>query len=337
MGYYTQYLSTILKGPWATSIKERIEARRAISNLAASDKKIYKQLPELVEKGHRVTTADKVANKVILELKKAAANTYALAFNEATLDMQILEASDNLIQVMSRVHQLGESVVSGTEDKRKIEELSRLFVVLIQNAIKKAKKEERWEYKYIMLIVNQAKPGRNHEEFMTIVRTMFQDLQRQSRLAKFAIRMEIGRELRDIRRIQMLANRCKLLLQKTEQAFKSKGPEKHRQALDALIPELESIIKESAKDIEDAFYEAYLIKKRDFLLILKLMVNIEVLKGMNRRWVHIHFMPQELVRRKEIKLNEIQKKISKDFHTIAQALRISMVSLERLGHKAATT
>ena len=102
-----------------------------------------------------------------------------------------------------------------------------------------------------------------------------------------------------------------------------------------LITELGLLIKESSADIEKSFYEAYLIKKRDFLLMLKLLVNIEVLKGMNKKWVLMHFMPSEMVGRKEVQLDEIEDKVAKEFHTIAQALRISMVRIERLDAKIA--
>ncbi len=332
MGFYTQYLSTILKGKWTTSIKERIEARRAIYNLSEADKKIYQKLPELVDKEHRVTAANKDEDKVIKALKKAAANSYALAFNVSTMDMAILEAVDGLIKVISKIHELGKTL-KGSDIEKKIEQLSQLFVQLMQKAIKKAKQEERWEYKYVEIIVNEAIPGRNHKQLMSVVRTMFQTLGRQSRLAKFPIRMEIGRERRDIIGINRLTTQCKNLLETIPKNLKSR--KHHENALYRLVSELEQIIQEGAKYVEDAFYEAYLIKKRDFMLILKIIVNVEVLRGMNRKWVMMHFMPSELVKRKNIQLDEIEEKISKEFHTIAQALRISMVQIERLDAEVA--
>ncbi len=325
MGYYTEYLSTILKGPFATSIKERIEARKLINNLSTSDKKIYDLLPELVDKKHKVTKAGKEEDKVIKELKIAAAKGYSLAFNVSTMDMQVLEATDSLIQVMSKIHQLGKSAAAGSVLHERIEKLSQLFVQLMQKAMKKSREEERWEYKYVMVIVNQS-ARKNHVQFMNAVRTMFQDLKRQSRLAKFAIRADIGKERHYYFGIVKLTEKCKTLLKEVEKELKRN----HREGLERLIHNFESIIQESAFDVEKAFYEAYLIKKRDFLLMLKLLVNIEVLKGMNRKWVLMHFMPSELVRRKEIQLDEIEDKVAKEFHTIAQALRISMVRIERL-------
>lgn len=325
MGYYTQYLSTVLKGPWATSIKERLEARKAINNLSASDKKIYDILPQLVEKEHKVTKAGKEEDKVIKELKVAAAKGYALAFNVSTMDIQILEAVDNLVQVISKIHELGKNAPAGSVLHDRIEKLSQLFVQRMQKAIKKAEQEERWEYKYVAIIVNQS-ARKNHVQFMNAVRVMFQDLRRQSRLAKFAIRADIRRERYYYFGIKKLAEKCRNLLETTQKQLKKNRTE----GINRLLLEFENIIQESAVDIEKAFYEAYLIKKRDFLLVLKLMVNIETLKGMNKKWVVMHFMPSELVRKKEIALDEIEEKISKEFHTIAQALRISMVRLQRL-------
>lgn len=325
MGYYTQYLSTILKGPWATSIKERIEARKAINNLRASDKILYEILPQLVQKEHKVTKAGKEEDKVIKELKVAAAKGYALAFNVSTMDMKILEAVDSLLQIISKIHELGKNAPAGSFLHDRIEKLSQLFVQLMQKAIKKAEQEERWEYKYIMIIVNQS-VRKDHIQFMNAVRVMFQDLKRQSRLAKFAIRGSIRRERYYYFGIETLTKKCRNLLETAQKQLKKN----RKEGIEKLIFEFEKIIQESAVDIEKVFYEAYLIKKRDFLLILKLIVNIEALKSMNRRWMIVHFMPSELVRRKKITLDELEYKIAKDFHTIAQALRISMVQLERL-------
>lgn len=329
-GYYTQYLSTILKGPWATSIKERIEARKTINNLRVADKKIYDELPQLVEKEHRVTKASKEEDKVIKELKMAAAKGYSLAFNVSTMDIQILEAVDSLIEVMKKIHAFGANAPRGSVLHDRIEKLSQLFVQLMQRAIKKAKDEERWEYKYVMIIVDQS-ANKNHEQFMNAVRVMFQKLDRQSRLAKFAIRADIGRERHYYFGIVKLTERCKALLKEVEKDLKKN----RREAIERVIRDFEIIIQESAFDVEKAFYHAYLIKKRDFLLILKLIANIEVLKGMNRKWLMRHFMPSEMTQKKNIKLSEIEGKVAKEFHTIAQALRISMVRIERLNAQVA--
>ena len=123
MGYYTKYLSTLLRGPWATTIKERFESRRAINNLRASDKKLYKELPKLVEQEHKVTKALKEEDKVIRELKEAAADGYALAFNVSTMDMKILEAVNKLIEVWTRIHALTRNVPSKDNLSQELERL----------------------------------------------------------------------------------------------------------------------------------------------------------------------------------------------------------------------
>jgi len=335
MGFYTEYWSTLLKGTWATGIKERFEARRTIKYLGASDKKLYTELPKLVEKEHKVTKALSEEEKVIRELKEAAANGYSLAFNVSTMDMKILEAVKNLTEAWDRIRKI--IAMSSGEDKgeveRRFEQLNQLFITLLYKAIKKAEDEERQEYKDIMVVTDESEK-KDHWQFMQSVRLRFQSLESQSMLAKLPIRTEIRREKKFIDGLNVLWRRLDELVKSTSRASKKPShgwrPEKIK-----LINTLESIVKESAEDIQQAFYEAYLIKKRDFLLILKVIVNLEVLKQLNRKWVIKHFMPDLPAKEKEVSINIIIKKIAKEFHTIAQALRISLKVLQDLEGKLA--
>ena len=334
MGYYTEYFSTLMRGPWATTIKERFEARRAINDLRQSDKKLYKELPELVEKEHKVSKAINEEDKVIRQLKEAAAKGYSLAFHVSTMDMKILEAVVKLIDTWDRIRKIIATLPSDenkSEVDKRFEQLNQLFISLLYKALKKAEEEERQEYKDILIIVNES-GNKDHEQFMEPIRLRFQSLESQSMLAKLAIRTEIAKERRLIAALVALVSKLDQLVASTGRAFK-KPHYGWRPKKIELIGQLESIVKDSAKDIEQAFYQAYLIKKRDFLLILKVIVNLEVLNQLNRKWVVTHFMPELPMKEKEVKIANIVKHIAKDFHTIAQALRISMKALQDLEGK----
>lgn len=331
MGYYTEYLSTVFKGPFATAVKERFESRRAIRNLRASDKKLYKDLPRLVEKEHRVTKAISEEDRVIKELKIAAANGYALAFNASTMDRNILEAINNLIDAWNKAHELS-ARTTNAEFKHKIEEISRIFVTLMQKAVYKAEKEEREEYKDVMIITDESEK-KNHEQFMQAVRLRFQSTESQSLLAKFAIRAEIRAERRFLEGIKKIATKCEQLAQKIGAQLRSKKTDEVSSM--RLLSQFEAFAKESEYDIGQAFYEAYLIKKRDFLLMMKVIVNTNVLKQLNRKWIAMHFMPEVPVREREANIDAIEDKIGKEFHTIAQALRISISGIQKVKAKLA--
>lgn len=329
MGYYTKYWSTLLKGPWATTIKERFEARRAINDLRASDKKLYSELPKLVEKEHKVTKALTEEDRVIRKLKEAAANGFSLAFNVSTMDMKVLEAVNALIDVWHRVHAKAAGLSGKDSISQEVERLSRHFVELVYKAIKKAEDEEREEYKDVMIIVNES-AKKDQSQFMRAMRLRFQSLEGQSMLAKLAIRFDIRKEKVFISRLEVLTQRCERLLQETHMALRTS---KRGGATFKIIAGLGSILKESYDDIQKAFYYAYQIKKRDFLLILKVVVNAEVLKQFNRKWTVAHFMPEEPVKLKEVEVDKIEDKIAKDFHSIAQALRISLKGLQDIEPK----
>ena len=335
MGYYTQYLSTIFKGPWATALKERIESKRTLRNLKSSDRALYKDLPRLVEKEHKVTKASSEEDKIIRELKEAAANGYTLAFNASTMDMSILAAVNHLVDAWSKLSDEVKRANLGSY-KQKFEQISRLFVALINNAIRKAEKEEREEYKDIMVIVNET-ANKDHSQFMQAVRLRFQSLESQTMLAQFAIRAEIRHERQFIAAIENISKKCIALVKDIESTANKKSKEFNisKANIGKALNQFEDITKNSSKFIERAFYNAYLIKKRDFLLIMKIIVNANVLKQLNRRWLALHFMPEAQVKQKEIDIGNLEEKISKEFHTIGQALRISIAGIQKLESRLA--
>ena len=318
--YYTQYWSTILKSPWATAIKERFEARNMINNLKAADRITYKELPRLIEQEHMVTRADKEEDRLIKELNTAAAKGYSLAFNDATMDMAILKCINSLIDAWHHIDQAIKKSNSKAYEVR-MQKLDEFFTALLYKAIEQAENEERGSMKDVMILVNQSEKS-EHRQFMEIVRDKFKTLEKQSSLAKLAISMDIRREQRFFKAIKVVTYECK----KVTKRMQREGLKPN--SMDNYFRQFESFINQSANSIKQVFYYAHLIKKRDFLLMLQIIVNIDVLSQLNRKWASMHFMPEAFVQKKELSLKKIEESISKKFHTIAQALRISISGLE---------
>jgi|SRR3989344_2441353 len=329
MGYNLEYVSTVFKSPWATTLKERWEARKAINNLRASDKRLYQKLPGLVEKEHRVTAASREEDVIIKELKISAANGYSLAFNVATMDMAALKAINQVIDSWLKVIKAS-GKFSGTRPFKKLEAISQLFRQLMDKALGKAIGKERDEMKDVMILVNES-VNKNHSQFMEAMRLRFQKETSQSMLAKLAIRSEIISERRAIRAFDFIAKKCDRIASEIESAKGKNAQDRFENA----VNQLEALAKEGASDVEYVFEQAYLIKRRDFLLMLKLIVNSEVLKGMNRQWLVKHFMPEEPINKREMEIDKIEEKIAHEFHTIAQALRISINGIDKAERRMA--
>ena len=316
MGFYTEYFSTLLKGLRITALKERIEVRRVVNNLKKADHLLYTSLWEDVEKKHKVTKALKEEKKLLEEMKKSSENSYYLAFNLSTEEMQLLRAVE---AILKELEAFSKSVAN--PQLRKIE---REFAMTILQALKKAESEEREEFKQVMTIINEAEEE-NKNKFMANIRLAFQKETAQTMLAKFAARSEIRKAKVDILKLQHIPK--KIIELKNEVKGKNAN-------LDEIINRLNGLIKEIRLYCTDAFFEMFYIKKRISLITLKILLDLNNLREYNNKWVGKHFMPQEPVNKKNEDIAKIEEKISKEFHTIAQAFRIIIAKVRNLEKEA---
>lgn len=320
MGYYTAYFSTLLKGLRATALKERFEVRRTINSLKRADHILYKSLWRDVEEKHKVTKAIKEEENLIGQLRKSAENSYLLMFNLSTEDIQLLKAIENILK---ELEEFSKSIVTSNAQLIKVE---RDLALTIFQALDNAEKEERNEFKQVMLIINEAEE-KDKNKFMAKIRLAFQKETAQTMLAKFAARAEIRKTKVDILRLQEIPVEIKDIKTRFAKKGKKYGVEK-------LIGELYGTIQEVKKYCNEAFTEMFYIKKRVTLLTLKILLDLNNLKAYNEKWVGKHFMPQEPIVKKNEEIDKIEDEVSKDFHTIAQAFRIIIAKVQKLKKEA---
>ena len=317
MGFYTEYFSTLLKGLRITALKERIEVRRVINNLRKADHILYKRLWDDVEKKHRVTKALKEETKLVKELKKSSENSYSLAFNLSTEDMQLLRAVENILK---ELEEFSKKVPANAQLKK----VERDIALTIFQALKEAEKEEREEFKQFMLIINEAEE-KNRNKFMANIRLAFQKEEQQTMLAKFAARAEIRKIKVDILELQRIPAKI--------EGIKKRFIEK-KEDVEEVIGELYGSIQEIKRYCFDAFKEMFYIKKRVSLLTLKILLDLNNLRVYNGQWAGKHFMPQEPIKEKNEAVAKIENEISKHFHIIAQAFRIIISKVQKLEKEA---
>jgi|TARA_Y100000310_G_scaffold75749_1_gene72104 ribosomal protein L20A (L18A) len=320
MGYYTEYFSTLFKGLRITALKQRIEVRRVVNNLRRADHILYKNLFEDVEKSHKVTKAMKEEAKLIKELNISAENVYSLVFNLTTDDLKLLEIVENILKELEAF-----SKSAGTSNAQ-LKKVEREFAITLWQALKKAESEDREEFKQVMVIINESEET-DPKKFMATLRLAFQTEKAQTLLAKFAARQEIRRIKVDILKLQEIPVKIKALRRRLTEKRKKGSVEK-------VIGELYGTIQEIKKYCTDAFLELFLIKKRDFFLTLKILLDLHNLRDANIKWARNHFIPNAGALEKNKEIVKIQTKISKDFHIIAQAFRIVISKIQKLEKEA---
>ncbi len=170
------------------------------------------------------------------------------------------------------------------------------------------------------------------DKFMTAVKQKFTNLTSQTRLAQYAFRFDIQHEKKFIKRLKKLAKDLEKLKRKFEKILGNIN-KKYKELLE-IVEKFKHIIKESEEDIEGAFQAAYKIKKRDFSMMLTILVNAEVLERMDKKWIRMHFLPELPTEEKIKKIDDIKEKLGEKLHVAAQALRISISAEENLEKEA---
>lgn len=320
MGYYTQYFSTLLKGIWATAFKERREARRALADLKRGSKQLYESLFERVEKEHRVTKAIELEKKLIARMKASLENAYKLLFNAETQESTLLKTTE---EIMKELHEMSMEI-----DKRSVslnemgyfkqlKQIRREIAIAIYKGLKKGESEEREEFKPVMLVINMA--HQEHNKFMEAVRLAFKEKETQSILTRFAMRREISLIRNDINKLRKIKKDIIKLKNKISKGVK----------LEVVISKLSSE-KERLQYLNDAFYESYLLKKRDMLIVLKALYDLNMMRRFNEVWADKNWMPRQSIVDKNKAIEEVEQKVSEQFHVIAQAFRIMIDKLQKL-------
>lgn len=340
MGYYTEYFSTLLKSNWALSIKQRWDSKRIVRYSKKADTLIYKTLPEKIEVEHKVTSALKDQDKAVEAIKEVVKYGLQLAFNSSYEDEILLRTVKHIIENWEKIHEIIDKMKRERnlftdptirEVEPELEKLSQKFVIMIIRQTAKAEREEREEMKDVMDLINESHKV-NHEQFMTKAKNVFSSLTSQTKLASLALRWDIQHEKRLIIDLERLSVKLEEQKKRFDRILNNINTRQHE--LPKILGQFKQIVDMSEKDIGGAFLYSYKIKKRDFKLMLTMMVNAEVLKKMDLRYIRMHFLP-ELPTLQRIKdIENVEEKLSQKLHTVAQALRISINANENIRRKA---
>lgn len=320
MGFYTQYFSTLLKNIRATAFKERWESRKIVNKLKDSDHRLYKSLFDEVENKHQVSKAIKDEEKLLKSLRIAAENADKLMFNAETEEITLLKTVEQILKELETFSK----AMKGNGEVKKLE-LELLQQILL--ALQKAEVEDQKEFKQVRTIIVLSE-GRQVGQFMEELRLRFQRKDVQTILAKFALRHEARKALTDILALRRIPSKIKLLTARLDQI--AIGKLKQYPTRKNIMEDLYVLIRDVKKYLNDAFYELFLIMRRDTLFMMKILYDLNNLFEFNLKWAKQSYMPPNAVSQKNQKIVEINHKIANDFHTFAQAFNIILKKMEEL-------
>ena len=316
MGYYTKYFSTLFKGTRATAWKERVEARRAIRQLRIGDV-FYEKAMGLIEE-HRVTAALRKIRTAIKSLANSAKNADAFIFNVVTQDDSQAKAE---LDILKALMELSQVIPKGDATLLKLERNLILAVLVGTQKDPFAEKGERAEYRQVELITNEAENDK--ERLMGKLRLMFQKKDTVSILSRIPMRRGASRQKTDILGLRNVAKKIRSL----KARFK---PNREKAAEQELVVDTQEVVA----DLKDAFRNSYLIKKRDLIIILKILYDLHSLRLLILNSIEKHYLPQQPGNELIDEIGKIESTIVKDFHPVAQGFRIVIAKIDDVKREA---
>ncbi len=312
MGYYTKYFSTLLKGLGPTVFKIRWSSRKLVNEVGKEDAMIYKKIINLILQ-HKVTRGLDNLDKLKEDIKHSVERAEALIFNLITVDRAAAKAEKEFLDALRELSK--QAGKFGQKNVKLLLELEEVIAKAFAEETKKGLQGERGEYKMVMEIMNTA--GKEHEEFMDKLRTSLQVLTKQTAFAKWAMRAEIKAEKRDILTLKSAAEKIRKYTQKVIKETHS------TKAQEQVIKELKGLYYHVINAVRDFYKESYLIKKRDLLLVIKILVNVDLLTNQLEKWKKDSFLPKkpadEII---EFVKTEVEGRLVEGFRAIAQGFRI---------------
>lgn len=312
VGYLTEKLTTVFKGPWMMYWKERGEGNKAVKWMILLRKLVFETIPEEVVKEHNITKAIKDQNKVEKVTEEIDKETYMLAFN---VEVEMEKAWGIIMQ----------TEVEWERFMREENERNKNAALLI------ARVDEDYQKRLIRLSDEQGslerdaylrllEPVIREAEFegaksvmMKNVALLFKTKKDVSRFAAIAIRWGAGAVRRNLKGLKKESRELKNTFLRIRE---TKGKE-----VGKLINSLKAINNAMVVHAEKEFSNTYLLLKRDLLLDMVLLGILNEENMEMRNFIEKNLMPRapELENMGDIK--EIKEEIARHCHVLAQGLR----------------
>ncbi len=328
MGYYLWRASTLLKGPRATSLKERFEIRRLESEAARLSHEVSAEFPQEIKKRHTIDHFfKKTIPRFISNFKKLCDNCFKIAANQLSQDISELKEEEGLIAQLREFwgkmpkDQAGEYLLS----------IERKCLLTLAQEDKKDELINRDEYNEVEAIINEAKKFDDHQRFMVWLRTRIKKrMQLRNVLEGWSWRRSVRASTRDLLTTKSLRAQLRGLLEKISK-------ETSQPNLKKLSAELESELESVCLQIRRYFEESYRVRERAILSVLKAFYVLEYADVFLQDSVKSHDLPAQQTKEARASLNRTIEEEGQKFHNIvAQEFRIVIHNLEKEEREAET-
>ena len=306
--------------PRVLSFEERSEGRRLYSYVH-KEKKILVKIQEDVI-AHKVTKALRNINKWKGYVSKAGKKGVKLGESQVFQYFHILKATKHFTSALDKFADHVNTRPKGDDFRKRADVLIREAATKMYNAIQEAEQEGGSDMKTLMAYMNEElskKPG----NFIANVVTAMKKKGDISIFSRISLRIDIKRELKDLKSLERLAKEL-------EELDRKLGSTNSQRVYDEILGKFEAEVFMGEHNFEEMFRVAHLVMKRDLLLLIMVASDERVMHELGLDWIHKHFLPEDPVKRTETEIEELNKKLSEKAHTIANGLNVIVKGMDRI-------
>lgn len=321
--YGERWKSIASRMPRILALEQRSEGRKLYAYVRREKQTLVNIQEDVVQ--HRVTAALKKINKWKGDVKKAGEKGMQLGMNQVFQYFHILKISKHFTDALDKFVSHANTRPKGDEFRGRVDALTQGFAGKVHKAIMEAEKWGGSDMRTLMAYMNEElnkKPG----NFIASVVTALKRDKKLSTLGKIPLRINIKREVGDLTKLAALSKMLESLDKRLESS-------RSKELYDQILGEFERVLFEGEHDIEEMFRVAHLVMKRDLLLLVMVASDEGVMHELDLKWVQQHFLPEEPIRRTEVDIDKLNKKLSEKAHTLANGLNVIVKGMDNLKEK----
>lgn len=306
--------------PRILSFEQRSEGRRFYSYVHKEQKTLVKIQDEVTI--HQVSKALADINKWSGYVEKGTKKGIKLAESQVFMYFHILKITKHFISVLDKIAEHVSKRSKGSDWRAKSDSVMEEVVTRMYKALQDAENEGGKDMKTLMAYMNEEldkKPG----DFIANVITSMKNRKGVSILSRLSLRIDIRVEFRDMKALKDASRQLEAYDREFE---KTSSQEKVEKTIDRIA----TLMLKEGPVFEEMFRVAHLVIKRDLLLLVMVASDERVIHHLGLQWVHQNFLPETPFKKSDVKIAELNRKLSEKAHNIASGLNVIIKGMDRL-------
>ncbi len=306
--------------PRVLSMEQRSEGRRLYAYVHREKQVLIKIQEDVVQ--HKVTRALNEINKWEHDVEKATKKGLQLGMGQVFQYFHILKATKHFTDALDKFVSHANTRPKGDVFRARVDAFVQGAAGKMHRAIQNAEQWGGSDMKTLMAYMNE-ELNKKPANFIANVVTAMKRNNKLSTLGKIPLRIDIRKEVSDLKYLERLAKQLEALDKKL-------GSTNDRKVYDNILGEFESLLGMSEHIVEEMFRVAHLVVKRDLLLLIMVASDERIMQQLGLRWVQQHFLPEQPLRTVTVKLENLNKKLSEKAHTLANGLNVIVKNMDRI-------